>query len=180
MSSTPTEKGSSTKSFPKEYALQMRLVPDPARTNEDSETKSDWILVHLGFNCHGLLDIMHEGLFWTTSNVVPEGGFIREAENGRLKRVYELREVPDKPASESRWTATATVFADSVQALSDFRLTTLSRRHLLQSYALNKDSNAVFSFMQSLCRATCVITTTASTILSIRRMVRGGCGPWRR
>ncbi|KAB5547259.1 hypothetical protein GE09DRAFT_206141 [Coniochaeta sp. 2T2.1] len=141
MSSTPTEKGSSTKSFPKDYRLHIRLVPDPS-----SMEKSDW-LVHIDFNCRGLLQIMREGLSWTTSNVIPEGGFICEALYFRYKRVYELREVPDKPASESRWTATATVYADSVQALSDFRLTTLSRRHLLQSYALNKDKNAVFSFI---------------------------------
>ncbi|KAK1752808.1 hypothetical protein QBC47DRAFT_363536 [Echria macrotheca] len=62
--------------------------------------------------------VMENGFYWTTSHVVPGSGSVH--------RVYELREFPEKPESESRWVARVTVYAQEIRYVAGFRLCDLT------------------------------------------------------
>ncbi|KAH8911769.1 hypothetical protein BR93DRAFT_962999 [Coniochaeta sp. PMI_546] len=134
----------------KDYKVSLRLTTAD-KTGYDN-TK-DWMLV-MEFRCFDLLRIMKEGLFWTTSNVVPEGGWLGPTRGSYAKhhswqRVWELREFPDREESQCRWVATATLYGYSWEALADFRLHTLHQGNVASSGATNKLGNCVFVYNRS-------------------------------
>jgi hypothetical protein len=97
---------------------------------------------------------MREGLFWTTSNVVPEGGWLGATKGNCEKhhswqRVWELREFADRAESQSRWVATATLYGHSWKPLADFRLHSLDRQNVASGGATNKIGNSVFVYNRS-------------------------------
>jgi hypothetical protein len=139
--------GSATqKSYPKDYRLSIRIVADPATY----DPKKDWML-DIEFRCQDLLQVMREGLFWTTSNVVPERGCLAKtsgpmATHYRWRRLWDLCEFADRPESECCWVATATLYAHSVKTLADFRLHTLHRKGVTFAQANNKTGHSVFIY----------------------------------
>lgn len=130
----------------KDYKITLRII-----ANQDSyENSKDWMLV-MEFRCHDLLRIMQEGLFWTTSNVVPEGGWLSNKKDSfsshhSWRRRWELREFADRDESQCRWVATATLYGHSCKAVADFRLRTLHRQNVASVTAHNKDGNFVFLY----------------------------------
>jgi len=60
------------------YKIRVVLSPNPAKF----DVSKDWILA-AKFLCSDLLQEMRHGLFWTTSNIVPECGF-----DGKLHPKY--------------------------------------------------------------------------------------------
>lgn len=139
--------GSATqKSYPKDYKILMRITASAATYN----VKNDWML-SIVFRCHDLLQIMREGLFWTTSNVVPERGWLSnttgpDAAFHPWQRVWELREFADRDEPQCRWVATVTLFAHSVESLANFRLHTLHRQNVRSAEARNKEGFSVFLY----------------------------------
>ncbi|KAK3375848.1 hypothetical protein B0T24DRAFT_617157 [Lasiosphaeria ovina] len=115
--------------YTRDYTVDVRLIPNTARHNPPV----DWIVVAV-FKCHDLLLVMQKGLFWTTSNVVAERGYYANItpsdDRYTLKRVWGLREFPDRPESQSSWVAEITLYADSIQTLSNFRLDKLYQRNI--------------------------------------------------
>ncbi|KAK3372749.1 hypothetical protein B0T24DRAFT_621185, partial [Lasiosphaeria ovina] len=84
----------------------------------------DWQAT-FGFQCHNLLQVMRQGLFWTTSNIVPEGCFYTTT--------------ADKPKHQSRWVGNVTI-----------RLDTLSLGDVFRCWAEGKDGLHVFNYSPSL------------------------------
>ncbi len=81
----------------KDYLIKIHLT---AADHASYANPKDWLLL-IEFRCHDLLQIMREGLFWTTSNVVPEGGWLNGTKGNPAKchswtRVWELREFADR------------------------------------------------------------------------------------
>lgn len=134
------------KSYPKDYKLFIHLCADPGTY----DYKKDWMLA-MAFHCHDLLRIMRGGLFWTTSNVLPDRGWLDRTRGTNAayhpwQRVWELREAADKPDTQCRWVATATLYAHSVKLLSEFRLRTLQRQNVTTAWADNKAQHRVFLY----------------------------------
>jgi hypothetical protein len=133
-------------SYPKDYKLRIKLVENPATWNP----KQDWMLF-IEFRCHDLLQIMRQGLFWTTSNVVPEAGWLGQANPNMTaryewQRVWELRDIVDKPESQCRWAATVILYAHSMKTLADFRLHTLRRQNVESAVAWDKNGRKIFLY----------------------------------
>lgn len=130
---------------PKDYVVDIRLTADPATY----DASKNWILV-MEVRCHDLLQIMRHGLFWTTSNVVPESGFYAPTsasiKSHPFQRSWVLREFADKPESQSRWSATAILYVHSIKTLANFRLHTLYQRNVVTSAAWNPEKKNVFSY----------------------------------
>lgn len=134
----------------KDYRITLRVT---TATQASYNNTKDWMLV-MDFRCHDLLQIMKEGLFWTTSNVVPEGGWLGARKGSgdmphAWQRVWELREFADRETSQCRWVGTATLYGHSWKALADFRLHTLHRRMVASGGAYNKSGKCVFVYNRS-------------------------------
>ena len=129
-----------------DYGLEIRLARNP----DNHDPARDWVII-AEFRCHDLLQMMRQGLFWTTSNVVPERGFYDDRGpkilNHRHKRIWQLNEFVDgRPDSQCRWVGTITLYANSVKSLADFRLHTLEQRNISWCVATNRDGKTVFQY----------------------------------
>lgn len=133
----------------KDYQITIKLTALERVPNLHLDSPEDWLLC-MKFRCCDLLRVMKEGLYWTTSNVVPEGGWLAPTTNSEStfswKRVWELREFPELDESQCRWVATATLYAHSWEPLADFRLHTLRRENVRSVGALNKIDRTVFVY----------------------------------
>lgn len=134
----------------KDYQITIKFTAPDRVTHPRLDSPKDWLLC-MEFRCCDLLRIMKEGLYWTTSNVVPEGGWLgatagSEAKIYPWKRVWELREFPELDESQCRWVAKAALYAHSWEPLADFRLHTLRRENVRSVEALNKIGGTVFLY----------------------------------
>lgn len=128
---------------PQEYSRGYILIIKFIINNEKEykyDSKKDWLL-QAEFRCHDLLHVMRHGLFWTTSNIVPERGYRYmtsiKADDRPLRRVWELREHADRPESQCRWTATFNLQAQSHKTLADFRLRAMRQENICSAVAWN-------------------------------------------
>ncbi|OIW34832.1 hypothetical protein CONLIGDRAFT_675788 [Coniochaeta ligniaria NRRL 30616] len=133
----------------KDYKITLRICANPATL----DSTKDWLL-EMEFRCHDLLRIMKEGLFWTSSNVVPGRGWLGNTRGSYAKhlskqRVWELRDFADQEESQCRWVATATLYGHSWKFLADFRLHSLLRRNIGSCWAVNKMGDCVFVYNRS-------------------------------
>ncbi|KAK0713456.1 hypothetical protein B0T26DRAFT_677790 [Lasiosphaeria miniovina] len=144
-----TGSGSQPQSYTHDYRINMQLLPDP----ETPGAPRDW-QVTCGFQCHDLLRVMRQGLFWTTSNIVPEGCFYTTTGDEirkpyTMKRIWELRELPDKPKYQSRWVGTFNLYVTKSEQLRTIRLDMLSRENVFRCFAKGKDGLHVFNYSPS-------------------------------
>ncbi|KAK3348829.1 hypothetical protein B0T25DRAFT_519196 [Lasiosphaeria hispida] len=81
--------GSKPQSYTHDYHIGMQLLHNPQNLDGSREWQ-----VTCDFRCHDLLQVMRQGLFWTTSNTVPEGCFYATTDDSHkpynLKRIWEL------------------------------------------------------------------------------------------
>ncbi|KAK3363879.1 hypothetical protein B0T25DRAFT_425980, partial [Lasiosphaeria hispida] len=120
---------------------------------------SEWT-VEVRVWCHDLLKVMRQGFSWTTSNVVPNGGFYRSYYDKRHERLHlgpfvhmrrwSLQEFTDRPELQCSWLADISVFTKSPQALATFCLDALLAPGIQQKIrycsAWNEDRELVFSY----------------------------------
>ncbi|KAK3365017.1 hypothetical protein B0T24DRAFT_638889 [Lasiosphaeria ovina] len=145
-----TSSGSQPQSYTHGYRVRMQLLPDPKTIGG---APRDWQATFC-FQCHDLLQVMRQGLFWTTSNIVPEGCFYTTTAGDihkphTIKRVWELRELPDKPKDQSRWVGNAVLYVSKSEQLRTIRLDTLSRGDVFRCWAEGKDGLHVFNYSPS-------------------------------
>lgn len=137
------------RNYSRDYSILIRLAPNLDKRNPAVDS-----VLAITIRCHDLLQVMRQGLFWTTSNVVPEGGFYAPMEANpkssyQFKRIWKLREFTNRPESECRWVGEVFLFDHSIQALGDFRLYTLRREHIFFCSCTNKSGNGVFQYSRS-------------------------------
>ncbi|KAK3380550.1 hypothetical protein B0T24DRAFT_697049 [Lasiosphaeria ovina] len=131
--------------YTRDYTFDVRLIPNTARHNPPL----DWIVVAV-FKCHDLLQVMQKGLFWSTSNVVPSGAYFANVppntDRYSVKRVWGLREFPDRPESQSSWVAEISLYACSIPTLTNFRLHHLHQRNISSCEATTSQGVHVFKY----------------------------------
>jgi hypothetical protein len=85
-------------SYSRDYEVDVRLAP-----NVDNFDPSKDPILSANFRCHDLLQVMREGLFWTTSNVIPERGFYEKTpENVKTHSVHRKWELAESLTSPYR------------------------------------------------------------------------------
>ncbi|KAK0703941.1 hypothetical protein B0T26DRAFT_733327 [Lasiosphaeria miniovina] len=130
--------------YTRDYTFDVRLIPNTARHNPPL----DWIVVAV-FKCHDLLQVMQKGLFWSTSNVVPGDAYFTimpDVDMYTVKRVWGLREFPDRPKSQSSWVAEISLYACSIPTLANFRLHHLHQRNISSCEAMTDEGVHVFKY----------------------------------
>jgi len=125
-----------------QYTLEIRLTTNP---KEDTDEKPGAWLVILVFHCHDLPQLMQEGLFWTTSNVVPELGYIEQS-GKHWVRHWRLRQYPNKAAKESRWLASLKFYHSSYNEAANVPIEQFSRGNVASSRGWNKQAKVIFSY----------------------------------
>ncbi|KAK3938039.1 hypothetical protein QBC46DRAFT_391204 [Diplogelasinospora grovesii] len=99
--------------------VDVRLIPD----HDSPKDPQEWLAI-IQFHCRDLPQLMREGLFWTTSNVLPEFGFYEmlggKGDAFAFKREWKLKEFVDKLEAQCRWFGSVVVYAHAVQTLSTF------------------------------------------------------------
>lgn len=130
------------------YGMDIRLVADLGYSNESP------LLAIFNLACHDLPQLMQEGIFRTTSNMVPELGYIDinspdidgKPSPSEYARHLGLREWPSKPAGKSHWVASPTYYSSSHQDAANFPIEQLSRDNITTVNAWNTQGNKDFGY----------------------------------
>jgi len=123
-----------------------------------SEDGNPWMLL-VRLNCvQDLAGLMERGLFWTTQNISSPSGQLfpwKEIFPGYervpqlsgpldLVRCWKIQEFPDRPIAEPRWTGSLVLYAWSLQTLTEFQLSELTRERIFRAWVVNSVSGWVF------------------------------------
>jgi len=140
------------------HSVRIVIVPPPNNTT-GLRNHAAWIAT---IDLEGItLAHMQSGLFWTTQNMRSSRGYYvpwREVLEPFDKTIHQMpwkqdfirqwlvREFPDKPFSESRWTGTVSLFGHSASTLSGFCLGRLRREVIRVVVVEDEVGRVVFEF----------------------------------
>ncbi|KAK3377243.1 hypothetical protein B0T24DRAFT_620758 [Lasiosphaeria ovina] len=125
----------------------IRFVPD--HNAKDPKSPLEWV-AEMNIHCKDLSKAMLEGIAWKATSVVPALGFYvspsTERKDYATTRSWTLWQFPDKPEPQSNWLAEVTLFANSVEFVSGFRVDDLVFRTLASVDAYNARGQNVFGY----------------------------------
>ncbi|KAK5655931.1 hypothetical protein OQA88_5066 [Cercophora sp. LCS_1] len=142
--------------YRRDNSIRLTLLPDSyGRSTAD---EAPW-LVTIQMWHHNMEEATHEGIPWTTRNIVSAHSYVQsqtllpaQCPGGgqfaprKYLRYWKLREFPNYDDKWSRWTGKIYLYSNTEEVLSNFRLADLRRENIVQVTAENKDGYKTVSF----------------------------------